>query len=75
MNKITKKNVIDELVYRELTKLDEICNVLESLGIVKKPDWKEYLTESDAYSWMEANPTKAEKKKVLTALGYDVSKL
>lgn len=71
---IEPKNIIDELIYRELTKLDEILQVLEDLKIVV-PDKGYTLTESDGYCWIEANPPKEEKKRVLAALGYDVSKL
>ncbi len=71
---IEPKNVIDELIYRELGKLYELLQVLEDLGIVVP--YKGYtLTESDGYCWMERNPSLEEKKRVLTALGYDVSKL
>ena len=71
---IEPKNVIDELIYRELSKLDEILQVLEDLKIVV-PDKDCALSESDGYSWMEDDPSIEEKKRVLTALGYDVSML
>ena len=69
-----KKNIIDELIRHEVIKLDEICDALENLKIVKKSEWKSYISESDVFCWFESNPSKAEKLKVLTALGYDVSK-
>ncbi len=51
-----------------------MCDVFEKLKIVEIPP-KGYISESQLYCWIEKDPTKAEKKKVLTALGYDVSKL
>lgn len=72
---MTKKNVIDELIKYELTKLDELLNVLECGGYVKIPKHKGYLSESDAWRWFEDNPTEAEKKRVLADLDYDISKL
>lgn len=71
---IELKNVIDELIYRELSKLYEILQVLEDLKIVV-PDKGWTLSESDGYCWMEDDPSIEEKKRVLTALGYDVSML
>lgn len=71
---IEPKNVIDELIYRELSKLYEILQVLEDLKIVV-PDKGWTLSESDGYCWMERDPSIEEKKRVLTALGYDVSML
>lgn len=72
---MTKRNVIDELIKYELTKLDELLNVLECGGYVKIPEYKGYLSESDAWRWFENNPTEAEKKRVLADLDYDISKL
>lgn len=71
---IEPKSIINELIYRELSKLDEILQVLEELGIVV-PDEGWTLTESDGYCWMEREPSTEEKKRVLAALGYDISKL
>ena len=71
---IEPKNIIDELIYRELGKLDELLQVLEDLEIVV-PYEGYTLTESDGYCWMERDPSIEEKKRVLTALGYDVSML
>ena len=70
---VTKK-VIDELLKYELAKTYEIINVMESLDIIPISP-KGYLSESDAWCWYEDNPSEEEKKRVLTALGYDVSKL
>lgn len=71
---IEPKSIIDELIYRELSKLDEILQVLEDLKIViPEEGWT--LTESDGYCWMERDPSEEKKKRVLAALGYDVSKL
>ena len=52
----------------------DILEVLKELNIAKIPP-KGYLSESDAWCWYEDNPSEEEKKRVLTALGYDVSKL
>lgn len=71
---IEPKSIMDEQIYRELSKLDEILQVLEDLKIVV-PEEGWTLTESDGYCWMERDPSEEEKKRVLTALGYDVSKL
>ena len=68
------KNIIEELICHELSRLDELLEVLKELNIVKIPP-KGYLQESDAWCWYEDNPSEEEKKRVLTALGYDVSKL
>ena len=57
-----------------MAKTYEIINVMESLDIIPIPP-KGYLSESDAWCWYEDNPSEEEKKRVLTALGYDVSKL
>lgn len=71
---IEPKNILDELIYHELSKLDEILQVLEDLKIViPEEGWT--LTESDGYCWIEREPSEEEKKRVLAALGYDVSKL
>ena len=72
---MTKRNVIDELIKYELTKLDELLNVLECGGFVEIPAHKGYLSESDAWRWFENKPTEDEKKRVLEALDYDISKL
>ena len=72
--KIEKKDVLTELIYREIGKLDEILQVLKDLKIVV-PDEGYSLSESDAFCWIEEKPNKEEKKRVLTALGYDVSML
>lgn len=68
------KNIIEELICHELSRLDELLEVLKELNIVKIPP-KGYLSESDAWCWYEDNPSEEKKKRVLTALGYDVSKL
>lgn len=68
------KNIIEELICHELSRLDELLEVLEELKIVQIPP-KGYLSESDAWCWYEDKPSEEEKKRVLTALGYDVSKL
>lgn len=67
-----KKNIIDELIALELLRLNDLLDVLEAIG-PKVPGG--YSSESDAYCWFDENPSHAEKKKVLTALGYDVSML
>ena len=68
------KNIIEELMCHELFRLEELLEVLEELKIVQIPP-KGYLSESDAWCWYEDNPSEEEKKRVLTALGYDISKL
>ena len=50
---MTKRNVIDELIKHELTKLDELLNVLECGGYVKIPEYKGYLSESDAFQHIQ----------------------
>lgn len=72
--KIEKKDVLEELIHGEIAKLDEILQVLEDLQIVV-PDEGYELSESDAFCWIEDKPSRDEQKRVLTALGYDVSKL
>ncbi|MFI3241742.1 MAG: hypothetical protein R3Y43_04170 [Alphaproteobacteria bacterium] len=73
--KKAKKNIIDELIRHEVIKLDEICDALVETKILKIKDWKGYISESDVFCWFEENPSVEEKRKVLTALGYDVSNL
>ena len=68
------KNIIEELICHELSRLDGLLEVLKELNIAKIPP-KGYLSESDAWCWYEDNPSEEEKKRLLTALGYEVSKL
>ncbi len=37
-NMMTKKCIINALIEKELSTLDDICDVLEKLDVVKKPD-------------------------------------
>lgn len=67
-----KKNIINELISHEISKLSGIVEALGELGFIDK---NAYLSESAAWCWFEANPSIADKKKILTALGYDVSNL
>ena len=72
--KIKHKDIIDELLLREISQGNEILEVLHDLKILSIP-FKGYLSESDAYIWFENKPSKIEKKQVLAALGYDVENL
>lgn len=68
------KNIIDELIKHELHYMDAMLETLEDLKLVQIPP-KGFLTESDGWCWFEENPRVEDKKRLLTALGYDVSKL
>lgn len=67
-----QRDVVDELIKHELVKLDEILNALEYLGIVKLP-CKGFLSESNGWSWFEADPPREEKLRVLEYLNYNIS--
>lgn len=54
------KNIIEELICHELSRLDELLEVLKELNIVKIPP-KGYLSESDACAGMKIIPQKRRK--------------
>lgn len=67
-----KKDIVDNLIKYELGHLDQILDYLSKLKLL---DLNATPGESAAWNWFESNPSRAEKKKVLKMLGYDVSKL
>ena len=71
--KITK-DIVDELLLREIHLLDDILEVLSKMKLIDT-SFLGYGTESDALCWFEADPKREEKLKVLAKLGYDISRL
>ncbi len=71
--KITK-DIVDELLLREINILDNILDVLDKMELIDTSSLG-YGTEIDARCWLEANPKREEKLKVLAKLGYDISRL
>ena len=71
--KITK-DIVDELLKRELNGLDDILDALEKLKLIDT-SYLGYGTESDAWCWFEREPSREEKLKVLATMGYDISRL
>ena len=69
-----KRDVVDELIIRELNVLDDILDALEKLKLIDT-SYLGYGTESDGWCWFEANPPREEKLRVLEGLNYDVSGL
>ncbi len=69
-----KRDVLEALLMYEISLGTEIVDVLVKLKYIELPEHTVF-SDSHAWCWLENEPTKAEKKKVLTALGYDVSKL
>ena len=71
--KVTK-DIVDELLKRELNGLDDILDALEKLKLIDT-SYLGYGTESDAWCWFEREPSREEKLKVLATMGYDISRL
>ena len=71
--KVTK-DIVDELLKRELNGLDDILDALEKLKLIDTC-YLGYGTESDAWCWFEREPSREEKLKVLATMGYDISRL
>ena len=71
--KVTK-DIVDELIIRELNVLDDILDALEKLKLIDT-SYLGYGTESDGWCWFERNPSREEKLKVLATMGYDISRL
>ena len=71
--KVTK-DIVDELIIRELNVLDDILDALEKLKLIDT-SYLGYGTESDAWCWFEREPSREEKLKVLATMGYDISRL
>ena len=71
--KVTK-DIVDELLKRELNGLDDILDALEKLKLIDT-SYLGYGTESDAWCWFEREPSRKEKLKVLATMGYDISRL
>ncbi len=69
-----KRDVLEALLMHEINLGTEIVDVLVKLKYIELPEHTVF-SDSHAWCWLDNPPTKAEKKKVLTALGYDVSKL
>ena len=66
-----KKNILQTLLAYELHR-GEVEEVLIKFGWVRKDA---YFMESELYCWLEREPSDEDIKKVLTEIGYDVSKL
>lgn len=69
-----KKDILEALLMHEISMPEQILEVLEKMQLIA-PTKDGVFYDSHAWCWLENNPSQAEKKKVLTALGYDVSKL
>lgn len=65
------KKVLQTLIAYELHR-GEVEEVLIKFGWVRKDA---YFMESELYCWLEREPSDEDIKKVLTEIGYDVSKL
>ena len=69
-----KKDVLEALLMHEISMPEQICEVLKNMKLIEIPK-NGIFYDSHAWCWLDNHPSKAEKKKVLTALGYNVSKL
>ncbi len=73
--KPTPKSLIDEVLLSEALNMrdDEpyLADVLLDLGLITTS--LSYTTESDAFSWIESEPSLKEKLLVLKHMGYDLS--
>ena len=66
-----KKNILQTLIAYELQR-GEVEKVLIKFGWVCKDA---YFMDSELYCWLKKGPSDEDIKKVLTEIGYDVSKL
>jgi len=65
---MTKKNLkVSALKYEISTNVDKVLEVLEKLQYVEH---SEFFTDSNAYCWLEDEPSEADMDKVLDELGY-----
>ena len=70
---VAKKSLKETAIYYEIGhNLDDFLDTLLELGFLPHRDDFEDTTESDAYCWLENNPSKKDIDKVLTELGYEI---
>ncbi len=69
-----KRDVLEALLMHEINLGTEIVDVLGKLKYIELPEHTIF-SDSHAWCWLDNPSTKAEKKKVLTAFGYDVERI
>jgi len=66
-----KKNIKAAAFYHEISQnLEESLNALFALGFLPEVTNPHQMTESDAYCWIEDNPTDSDMDKFLKEMGY-----